>query len=97
MKKRTFCEETKKVIYTKGKKTYCKLDCTLDLFPEYSDVPLSWDASKKLEKKYKNLKYDFGNCFTIHVEAVAVCQEGDTFDEKKGRTIAYSKAQRKLS
>ena len=95
MKKRTFCEEVKKIIYTKGKTTYCKLDCALDIFPESEDVILPWDMCKKLESKYK-IKYTFGNQYEIHIEAAATCQEGDTFDEKKGRTIAYSKAQRKL-
>lgn len=96
MRKRNFCEEQKRIIYTVGKTTYCKLDCFVDLFPNRENVVLPYDRSKKLEQKYKGLKYDFGNCYKIHIEAQVTCQEGDTFDEKKGKTFAYSKAQKKL-
>ena len=96
MKKRNFCEEQKRIIYTVGKTTHCKLDCRIDLFPDKESVVLPYDMHKKLERKYKGLTYDFSDCYIIHIEAQATCQEGDTFDEKKGRTIAYSKAQAKL-
>lgn len=96
MKKRNFCEEQKRIIYTVGKTTHCKLDCIVDLFPDKESAVLPYDMHKKLERKYKGLTYDFGDCYTIHIEAQATCQEGDTFNEKKGRTIAYSKAQKKL-
>ena len=57
----------------------------------YPDPP-----SKEIEKKYPLLKHQYSDVFTVHIETTAVCREGDTFDEKKGKTIAYSKAQLKL-
>lgn len=95
MRKRQFCEERKRIVYTVGKTTYCKLDCDVDLCPE-DDRNIPDSLMMNITRKYKVLKHLFGSVFTVHIEAKATCRDGDTFDEKKGKTIAYSKAQHKL-
>lgn len=96
MKKRNFCTETKRVVYTnpKEKTSYCKLDCTVELFPEQEII--TWELSQELSKKFPMLKHQYGDIFDIHIETKATCQAGDIFDAEKGKTIAYSKAQFKL-
>jgi hypothetical protein len=59
-----------------------------------AEIP--YDLAKSIEKKYPALRHDFADVFSVHIEATAKCQAGDTFDAKKGKTIAYSKAQLKL-
>jgi hypothetical protein len=96
MKKRNFCKEVKRIVYynPKTQTTHCNLDCTIELYPEQETI--TWDLAKEIEKKYPLLKHQYSDVFTVHIETTAVCREGDTFDEKKGKTIAYSKAQLKL-
>jgi len=96
MKKKNFCTETKRVVYAnpKEKVSYCKLDCTVELCPDRECIP--WELAQEIERKFPLLGHDWGDTFTIHIETKATCHSGDTFDEKKGKTIAYSKAQFKL-
>lgn len=96
MKKKNFCTETKRVVYAnhKEKASYCKLDCLVELFPGQEII--TWDLAQELAKKFPMLKYQYGDVFHVHIETKAVCQAGDTFDIRRGKTIAYSKAQFKL-
>lgn len=96
MKKKNFCTETKRVVYAnpKEKTSYCKLDCIVELFPDQEII--TWDLAQELGKKFPMLKYQYGDVFHIHIETKATCQAGDTFDARRGKTIAYSKAQFKL-
>lgn len=111
MKKRQFCEEIKRVVYVDKEKqtSHCKLDCYITLFPD-EDNMVPYALIDKLKKKYPceiktkdgrvikqlGLRHDYSDVFYVHVETTATCHSGDTFDEKKGKTIAYSKAQLKL-
>lgn len=111
MKKRNFCTEVNRVVYVDKEKqtSHCKLDCCINLFPD-EDNMVPYALIDKLRKKYPceiktkdgkvikqlGLKYDYADIFYVHVETTATCHSGDTFDEKKGKTIAYSKAQKKL-
>lgn len=111
MKKRNFCTEVNRIVYVDKEKqtSHCKLDCCINLFPD-EDNMVPYTLIDKLKKKYpceiKNkdgkvikqlgLNHSYGDIFYVHVETTATCHSGDTFDEKKGKTIAYSKAQKKL-
>lgn len=96
MKKKNFCTETKRVVYAnpKEKASYCQLDCLVELFPDQDMI--TWDLAQELMKKFPMLKHQYGDVFHVHIEAKAVCQAGDTFATRRGKTIAYSKAQLKL-
>ena len=96
MRKRTVCKEKTKIIYNIGQVTYCKLHCQLDL-GDARTIPL--ELKFKICDKYKlTMSYTESPNFIIDIwiSAKATCQQGDTFDEKKGKIIAYSKAQHKL-
>lgn len=111
MRKRNFCTEVNRVVYVDKEKqtSHCKLDCCINLFPDEDDM-VPYALIEKLRKKYPceiktkdgkvikqlGLRYDYSDVFYVHVETTATCHSGDTFDEKKGKTIAYSKAQKKL-
>lgn len=111
MKKRNFCTEVNRVVYVDKEKqtSHCKLDCCINLFPD-EDGMVPYALINKLRKKYPceiktkdgrvikqlGLRHDYSDIFYVHVETTATCHSGDTFDEKKGKTIAYSKAQKKL-
>lgn len=98
MKKKNYCTEDKRVVYmnTKTNVAHCILDCTVDLAPE-DDDNIPWNLSQALRDKYSAvLEHQFGSVFKVHIETQAACQGGDSFDEKKGKTVAYSKAQLKL-
>lgn len=111
MKKRNFCTEVNRIVYANKKEqtSHCKLDCCINLFPDEDNmVPYALvdELKKRFPCEIKNkegkvikqlgLKHDYGDVFHIHIETIATCHSGDTFDEKKGKTIAYSKAQFKL-
>lgn len=111
MRKRNFCTEVNRIVYVDKEKqtSHCKLDCCINLFPD-EDNMVPYALINKLKKKYPceiktkkgefikqlGLDYSYGDIFYVHVETTATCHSGDTFDEKKGKTIAYSKAQKKL-
>lgn len=111
MKKRNFCTEVNRIVYVDKEKqtSHCKLDCCINLFPD-EDNMVPYALIDKLKKKYPceiktkkgefikqlGLDYSYGDIFYVHVETTATCHSGDTFDEKRGKTIAYSKAQKKL-
>ena len=111
MRKRNFCTEVNRVVYVDKEKqtSYCKLDCCINLFPD-EDNMVPYALINKLKKKYPceiktkdgkvikqlGLNHAYGDVFYVHVETTATCHSGDTFDEKKGKTIVYSKAQKKL-
>lgn len=98
MKKRQFCNEIKRVVYTvendNAKTSYCKLDCIVDL--SSGGVTLPWELTDYIRNKYPNIVHKCCDTFSIHIETKATCHEKDVFDEKRGKTIAYSKAQLKL-
>lgn len=96
MKKKNFCTETKRVVYAnpKEKVSYCKLDCVVELCPDKECMP--WELTQEIKRKFPLLVHDWGDTFNIHIETKATCQAGDIFDAKKGKTVAYSKAQFKL-
>lgn len=98
MKKRQFCNEIKRVVYTvesdEAKTSYCKLDCIVDL--SSGGVELPWELFDYIRNKYPNIAHKCCDTFSIHIETKATCHEKDVFDEKRGKTIAYSKAQLKL-
>lgn len=111
MRKRNFCTEVNRVVYVDKEKqtSHCKLDCCINLFPD-EDGMVPYALIDKLRKKYPceiktkdgkvikqlGLRHDYSDIFYVHVETTATCHSGDTFDEKKGKTIVYSKAQKKL-
>ena len=111
MRKRNFCTEVNRIVYVDKEKqtSHCKLDCCINLFPD-EDNMVPYALIEKLRKKYPceiktkdgkfikqlGLRHDYSDIFYVHVETTATCHSGDTFDEKKGKTIAYSKAQKKL-
>lgn len=111
MRKRNFCTEVNRVIYVDREKqtSHCKLDCCINLFPD-EDNMVPYALIDKLKKKYPceiktkegkvikqlGLNHSYGDVFYVHIETQATCHSGDTFDEKKGKTIAYSKAQKKF-
>ena len=95
MKKRNFCTETKRVVYIdRHNVAHCALECVVDLSCDGDGLP--WELLSHIRDKYPNITYKCCDTFTIHIETKATCHGGDIFDEKKGKTIAYSKAQLKL-
>ncbi len=54
------------------------------------------EVNPEIQKRYGHI-IDFNRLFggDIFVRASAVCAEGDTFDENKGRAIAWAKAENK--
>ena len=98
MKKKSFCTEDKKVLYVNSKTgvAHCILDCTIDVAPD-NDDDIPWSLVTHLRDKYNAvLEQQYGSIFRARIETQAVCHGGDVFDAKKGKTIAYSKAQLKL-
>jgi len=110
MKKKSFCGEIRRIIYNdcENQTSHCKLDCIINLFPDKDDM-VPYGLINYLKKKYPckvkvkgetirqtGLEHQYADVFNIHIETRATCHSGDTFDAKKGKTIAYSKAQLKL-
>lgn len=89
LKKRNFCREVEKKFYKHGEQTTCIATI---------QIPMSFDILRELapviKRKFPTVKLDFtGMFFTV----TGTCHPsgGDSYDEKKGRTIAYSKCQKK--
>ena len=89
LKKRNFCKETKKKFYKHGEQTTCVIAV---------DIPMSFDILGKLwpvlKRKFPTVRIvSTGLFFTV----TGTCHPsgGDSYDEKKGKTIAYSKCQKK--
>lgn len=89
LKKRNFCREVEKKFYKHGEQTTCVATM---------QIPMSFDILGELapviKRKFPTVKLDFtGMFFTV----TGTCHPsgGDSYDEKKGRTIAYSKCQKK--
>jgi hypothetical protein len=97
-RKKNLVEEYQKILYynKKTKKTYCELTVGIVL-GNYLTLPL--DLIRKLQRMYSNysIQIDENNHTVLlaNIKAVATCSKDDTFDEKKGKTVAYSKAQMK--
>lgn len=97
-RKKNLIKEYKRVLYTnkKTKKTYCELDVGIVLSNNGTLPPQ--ELMQKLQKMYSHCHFgpDNDNILLItKIKAVAICSKDDTFDEKKGKTVAYSKAQMK--
>ena len=89
LKKRNFCREVEKKFYKHGEQTTCVATM---------QIPMSFDILGELwpviKRKFPTVKLDLtGMFFTV----TGTCHPsgGDSYDEKKGRTIAYSKCQKK--
>lgn len=93
IRKRNLFKEEKRVLYHVGEKTYCNLTISI-VFPKILAAALIDRLFKRF--KYCNMTYtENGPTWIITIKSVATCLKSDTFDEKKGKTIAYSKAQMK--
>lgn len=93
IRKRNLFKEEKRVLYHIGKKTYCNLTISI-VFPKIMPAELITRLFKRF--KYCSMSYtENGPMWVIKIDAVATCLDSDTFDEKKGKTVAYSKAQAK--
>lgn len=95
-RKKNLVEEYQKVLYynKKTKKTYCELTVGIVL-GNYLTLPR--DLTRKFQRMYSNhsIQIDENNHTVLlaNIKATATCSKDDTFDEKKGKTVAYSKAQ----
>ena len=97
LKKRNLCREEDKRFYKQGDVTICVVSF---------NIPQSifkWNDSlqRLVERKFPNVVCLWNNiagqaCPTCTVVAHCSPKKGDKYDEKKGETIAYSKAQRKM-
>lgn len=98
VKKKNLIKEYNKVLYVnkKTKKSYCELDIGIVLSNNGTMPPM--DLMQKLQKMYKHCYFgpiDENVLLIAKVKSTATCSKDDTFDEKKGKTVAYSKAQMK--
>ena len=97
LKKRNLCKEKDKRFYQTGEVTTCVVSFIIPV----SIFKWNDELQKLIEKKFPGVicVWDRDVDFTCpFCTVVAHCgpQRGDTYDEKKGKTIAYSKAQRKM-
>lgn len=89
LKKRNFCKELNKKFYKHGEQTTCVMDMGIPM--DFDLVSLVYYS---IRKKYPNVRMvSSGLIFTV----TGTCHPsgGDSYDEKKGKTIAYSKCQKK--
>lgn len=89
LKKRNFCKELSKKFYKHDEQTTCVMDMGIPM--DFYLVSLLYSP---IRKKYPNVTMTpSGLIFTV----TGTCHPsgGDSYDEKKGKTIAYSKCQKK--
>lgn len=89
LKKKNFCKEINKKFFKHGEQTTCVVTV---------HIPMSYDLLEELapviKRKFPTVKsHIVGLLFTV----TGTCHPsgGDSYDEKKGKTIAYSKCQKK--
>ena len=99
IKKKHLIKEYGKVLYCnkKNNKSYCTLH--IGIVVSHNRVMPPADLILEMRKKYQHcfLRTDNNGdlVFVTTIKTVATCSENDTFNEKKGKTVAYSKAQMK--
>lgn len=99
IKKKCLIKEYDKILYCnkKNNKSYCTLH--IGIIVNNNRVMPPTDLILEIRKKYPRcfLRTDNDGHIVLitTIKAVATCSEHDTFDEKKGKTVAYSKAQMK--
>lgn len=89
LKKRNFCREVEKKFYKHDEQTTCVMQVVIPMSFDMTD--LLWPMIKR---KYPTAKLSvYGPAFIV----TGTCHphKGDSYDEKKGETIAYSKCQKK--
>lgn len=89
LKKRNFCRETKKKFYKHGEQTTCVVAVRIPM-----SLYILGELWPVLKRKFPTVNMDpIGLFFTV----TGTCHPsgGDSYDEKKGMTIAYSKCQKK--
>lgn len=89
LKKRNFCREVEKKFYKHGEQTTCVVKVRIPM-----SLYILGELWPVLKRKFPTVNMDpTGLFFTV----TGTCHPsgGDSYDEKKGRTIAYSKCQKK--
>lgn len=86
LKKRQFCVEVKKIFYQNNDVTTCVLDVLIPLGIK------NYEINTIVEKKFPEA-HIISNCARFVIKGISKPRGGDKYDEKKGKTIAYSKAQ----
>ena len=96
LKKGDYVFEFEKKFFHHDNITVCVMDVDFLLRELYPDVMDDSELLEKLKKKFPSLKYFSPfRALACTIVGKSVCTKDDVFDEKRGETIAYSKAQRK--
>ena len=94
-KKRNYVIEKRKSFIQENN----KIKCYLDVWFPLNSINEGWFGQKfseKLIKRFPNLEPDItGEGLITQIIGVATCSSEDEFNEKTGKTLAYSKAQMK--
>ena len=99
IKKRHLIKEYGKILYCnkKNNKSYCTLH--IGIVVSHNRIMPPADLILEIRKRYPHCFLRTDNdghlVFITTIKTVATCSENDTFNEKKGKTVAYSKAQMK--
>lgn len=94
-KKRNYVVELKKSFIQEKNKTTCFLDVWFPM-DSINKGCFSNKFLKKLEKAFPLLEPDpCGEGLVTQTKGIVTCSDNDAFNEKLGKTLAYSKAQRK--
>lgn len=96
LKKRDFMIEHSKTFFQKDGVTVCVMKV---LFPTKNLMPFVDKAIvDRFTKGFPELKFNFSPInpgFVVRITGKSKCTSGDEYNDKLGRTIAYSKAQAK--